>query len=70
MVAEREGHNREIVCHISLCFFDGRMIQGNLTSRTAQRLSREWASQHREELEHNWYKAREGKTLDRIVPLG
>jgi len=30
--------------------FDGNMTQGNLTSRTAQRLIREWASQHREEL--------------------
>jgi hypothetical protein len=49
--------------------FDGNMTQGHLTSRTAQRLIREWTSQHREELEQNWHKAREGKTLYRIAPL-
>jgi len=48
---------------------DGQMVQGNLTSSTAQRLIREWASQHREELEQNWQKAREGVTLHRIAPL-
>ena len=49
--------------------FDGTMTQGNLTSRTAQRLIREGASQHREELEQNWHSAREGKALYRIAPL-
>ena len=49
--------------------FDGNMAQGNLASRTAQRLIREWASQHREELEQNWHKARAGQALYRIAPL-
>lgn len=49
--------------------FDGNMTQGTLTSRTAQRLIREWTSQYREELEQNWHKARAGETLHRIAPL-
>jgi Domain of unknown function (DUF4160) len=49
--------------------FDGTMMQGNLASRTAQRLIREWASQHCEKLEQNWHQARAGKALYRIAPL-
>ena len=49
--------------------FDGNMIQGNLTSRTASRLIREWVSQHRAELEDNWQNARAGKVLTYIAPL-
>ena len=53
----------------SIFDFDGNMTQGNLASRTARRLIREWASQHREELEHNWHKARAGQAFYRVAPL-
>ena len=49
--------------------FEGTMIQGNLTSRTASRLIREWVSQHRAELEDNWHNARAGTALTYIAPL-
>lgn len=35
----------------------------------AQRLVKEWANLHREELLTNWRKARAGRPLDRIEPL-
>ena len=34
--------------------FAGKMTVGNITSKTALRLIREWAVQHRTELEANW----------------
>jgi hypothetical protein len=49
--------------------FDGKMIKGNIRSRTARRLIEEWAVLHHDELEQNWYQAREGKALARIAPL-
>jgi hypothetical protein len=48
---------------------DGRMIVGNITSKTAQKLIREWARLHRAELEANWAKMKAGKPLERIAPL-
>jgi hypothetical protein len=50
--------------------FDGNLQQGNVRSRTAQRLIKEWTIQHREELEENWNNMREGKAFMRIPPLG
>jgi hypothetical protein len=50
--------------------FDGNLQQGNVRSRTAQRLIKEWTIQHREELEENWNNMREGKAFTRIPPLG
>jgi hypothetical protein len=49
--------------------FDGNLQQGSFRSRTAQRLIKEWASQHRDELEENWNNMREGKAFTRIAPL-
>ena len=49
--------------------FDGSMIVGNLTSKTALRLIREWARLHRAALEANWAKMKAGEALDRIAPL-
>jgi len=49
--------------------FDGRMTVGNIRSRTALRLVREWAELHRSELEANWENAVAKVPLDRIAPL-
>jgi hypothetical protein len=49
--------------------FDGEMTVGNIQSRTALRLIREWTSLHRAELDSNWKKMKEGAPLDRIEPL-
>lgn len=45
------------------------MTIGDIQSKTALRLIREWAMAHREELEANWAKMKDGKPLDRIAPL-
>jgi hypothetical protein len=49
--------------------FDGKMIAGDMKSKTARRLIKQWAAAHREELERNWEKMKEGRTLERIAPL-
>jgi hypothetical protein len=48
---------------------EGEMVVGNIQSRTALRLIREWASLHRRELETNWKKMKAGRPLERIEPL-
>ena len=49
--------------------FDGIMSVGNIRSRTALRLIREWTELHLDELEANWERARAKTPLDRIAPL-
>jgi hypothetical protein len=49
--------------------FDGELLAGALNSRTARRLIREWAAEHRMELEANWVSIQRGIPLDRIPPL-
>jgi hypothetical protein len=49
--------------------FSGEPLAGQLSSGTARRLIREWAAQHRGELEANWGKMKAGQSLDRIRPL-
>ena len=49
--------------------FDGTLLAGDLGSRTAARLVREWAQAHTEELEANWDRARRAVPLERIAPL-
>lgn len=49
--------------------FDGNMLKGNMKSNTAKKLIQEWALLHREELQHNWDKAVQGKQVDKIAPL-
>jgi hypothetical protein len=49
--------------------FDGELLAGAIASRTARRLIREWASQHRVELEGNWARIQSGSQLERIPPL-
>lgn len=49
--------------------FDGEPLAGQLGSRTAKRLIKEWATAHRSELDANWSRARDGEPLERIAPL-
>ena len=49
--------------------FDGEMIKGNITSKRAKKLIKEWALLHQNELKQNWEKATQGKQIDRIAPL-
>ena len=49
--------------------FDGKMIAGNINSKTARRLIKQWSSVHRAQLEANWEKMKEGRTLEKIAPL-
>ncbi len=49
--------------------FAGKIVAGQLQSRTARRLIREWATLHQRELEMNWARIKSGKALERIAPL-
>jgi hypothetical protein len=49
--------------------FDGQIVAGDIQSRTARRLIRQWASLHRRELEANWENMKAGSPLERIAPL-
>ncbi|MFY9261585.1 MAG: DUF4160 domain-containing protein [Gallionella sp.] len=49
--------------------FSGEMVKGNITSRTAKSLIKQWAVLHQVELNENWDKAAQSKPLDRIAPL-
>ena len=45
------------------------MLRGDLGSRTALKLTREWIDLHEEELSRDWELAREAKPLEKIDPL-
>lgn len=47
----------------------GEMTVGNIRSKTALRLIREWASLHRRELQADWESTKRGRPLERIEPL-
>ena len=49
--------------------FSGRIIKGQIRSRTAKRLIRDWARLHRPELEQNWRRIKVGESLETIAPL-
>jgi len=49
--------------------FDGNPLAGQISSRTATRLIKEWALAHTAELERDWQRARAGEALERIEPL-
>ncbi|OQY44634.1 MAG: transcriptional regulator [Anaerolineaceae bacterium 4572_78] len=49
--------------------FNGNMLKGNIRSRVAKRIVREWEILHREELEENWHNARHDIPVFRIPPL-
>jgi hypothetical protein len=54
--------------HIASVAFDGSIIAGSLSSRD-ERLVREWALLHQDELTKNWELGREAKPFERIAPL-
>ncbi len=49
--------------------FRGNIVRGNIESRTAVRLLREWIDIHAEDLQVNWMLARDGREISRIEPL-
>jgi hypothetical protein len=49
--------------------FDGNQVVGNITSRNALELIRQWAQLYRAALSDNWSKIKTGQPLDRIPPL-
>jgi hypothetical protein len=53
----------------ALVGFDGRILEGEISSSRARRLIREWAELHRSELELNWRRAIKSRPLVHIAPL-
>jgi hypothetical protein len=53
----------------ALLDFHGNVIRGELRSRTALRLAREWIDLHVTELEQDWALVRAGRELNKIEPL-
>jgi len=49
--------------------FNGNVIQGDLGSRTATKLVREWVDLHVRELDEDWKLATENKVVKKIEPL-
>ena len=49
--------------------FDGKNLAGDISSRSARRLIKEWSLANRSELEANWLRAQVGEPLWRIAPL-
>ena len=49
--------------------FQGNMIKGDLRSRTAIKLVREWVDINLSDLEEDWQLARERKEMKKINPL-
>ncbi len=49
--------------------FEGNVIKGNLSSRTATKLVREWVDLHASDLEEDWELARAGNEIKKIEPL-
>ena len=49
--------------------FKGNIIKGDLASRMATRLVREWVDLHVIELEEDWKLAVESKVINKIQPL-
>lgn len=49
--------------------FRGNILRGDISSRTAVRLIREWTDLHQGELEANWDEMEAGRGFRRIDPL-
>ena len=49
--------------------FQGNVIMGDLGSRTALKLVREWIDLHQAELAEDWELARASKEIKKIAPL-
>lgn len=53
----------------ALLDFRGNILRGDLQSRTALKLVREWIDLRYEELVDDWELARQGKEINKIEPL-
>jgi len=53
----------------ALLDFTGNILRGDLQSRTALKLVREWIDLRYEELIEDWELARQGKDINKIEPL-
>jgi len=49
--------------------FNGKLLQGEIDSRTAKSLIKKWAQAHKTELNDNWENMRQGKRFTSIEPL-
>ncbi len=49
--------------------FRGNMLAGDISSRTAVRLIREWIDLHNAELAENWEDLQNGRSFRKIPPL-
>ncbi len=49
--------------------FQGNVLKGELGSRTALKLVREWIDLHATELADDWDAARKGQSIKKIEPL-
>lgn len=49
--------------------FDGNLRQGEIGSKTARKLIRDWIDLHRDELIENWECARQDNAIRKIAPL-
>ena len=49
--------------------FQGNVLRGELGSRTAVKLVREWIDLHTAELADDWDAARQGQSIKKIDPL-
>lgn len=47
----------------------GNVARGDLSSRTATRLVREWIDLHVDELQEDWALAQQGRDIKKIAPL-
>ncbi len=48
---------------------NGQLLAGEMSSRTARKLIKDWARLHRTELEANWKRAKKLEPLNQIAPL-
>jgi hypothetical protein len=48
---------------------DGELLAGEIRSKTALRLIREWTAIHRSQIGANWARMKAGEPLERIEPL-
>lgn len=53
----------------ALLDFRGNILKGDLKSRTALKLVREWIDEHHDELLEDWELARRGLEMKKIEPL-
>jgi len=49
--------------------FDGKMLYGNIKSKTAIKLIREWSILRKKELEENWANIASKSIINKIEPL-